>query len=49
MILAAIEIVEWLAATFGSSNEDVEVALWVSLLAGMLFATIHFVTMMVTR
>ncbi len=24
-------------------------ALWVSLLAGMLFATIHFITMMVTK
>jgi hypothetical protein len=49
MILAAIEFVEWLASTFGSTTEEVEVALWVSLLAGMLFATIHFITMMVTK
>lgn len=49
MILAAIQVVEWLAATFNSTTDDVELALWVSLLAGMLFATIHFITMMVTR
>lgn len=49
MTLAAIELVEWLAATFNSTTEAVELALWVSLLAGMLFATIHFITMMVTR
>ena len=49
MTLAAIQLVEWLASTFGSTTEEVEVALWVSLLAGMLFATIHFITMMVTR
>ena len=49
MILAAIEFVEWLASTFGSTTEEVEVALWVSLLAGMLFAPIHFITMMVTK
>lgn len=49
MTLAAIEFVEWLASTFGSTTEEVEVALWVSLLAGMLFATIHFITMMVTK
>jgi hypothetical protein len=49
MILAAIELVEWLAATFDSTTESVELAFWVSLLAGILFATIHFLTMMVTR
>lgn len=49
MTLAAIQLVEWLASTFGATTEEVELALWVSLLAGMLFATIHFITMMVTR
>jgi hypothetical protein len=49
MTLAAIEFVEWLASTFGSTTEEVGDALWVSLLAGMLFVTIHFITMMVTK
>jgi hypothetical protein len=47
--LAAIESVEWLASSFDTSTENVELALWVMLLAGLLFATVHFVTMMVTK
>ncbi|MDA1163732.1 MAG: hypothetical protein O3B13_11575 [Planctomycetota bacterium] len=49
MMLAAIEFVEWLASTFDTTTEAVALALWVSLLAGLLFVTIHFLTMMVTR
>lgn len=49
MTLAAIEFVEWLASSFDTSTERVAVALWVALLAGLLFATVHFVSMMATK
>lgn len=49
MILAAAEGVVWLAETFDTSIDNVELTLWVSLLACLLFLTIHFITMMVTR
>jgi hypothetical protein len=49
MPLAAIESVEWMAKSFDTSTENIELALWVMLLAGLLFATVHFITMMVTK
>lgn len=49
MTLAAIEFVEWLASAFETSTGNVELALWVLLLAGLLFATVHFISMMVTK
>jgi len=49
MTLAAIELVKWLASTFETSTDNVEQTLWLSLLAGLLAATIQFITMMVTR
>ena len=48
-MLAAIPLVEWLAETCGTSVANVELALWASLLSGLLFATANFVLMMVTR
>ncbi len=48
-MLAAIPFVEWLAETCDTSVRNVELALWASLLAGLLFATANFILMMVTR
>ena len=48
MILAAIPFVEWLATQTGTTSDDVELGLWISLLAGLLYATVQFITMMVT-
>ena len=49
MTLAAIQFVEWLASMCDTSTPNIEVALKVSLLAGLLIASIHFVTMIFTR
>lgn len=48
-MLAAIPLVEWLADTCDTSIRNVELALWASLLSGLLFATANFILMMVTR
>ncbi|MFP6762759.1 MAG: hypothetical protein VB858_04050, partial [Planctomycetaceae bacterium] len=49
MILAAIPFVEWFATQTGTTGDNVELGLWISLLAGLLFVTVQFITMMVTR
>ena len=49
MTLAAIPTIEWLATQLETSTSNVETGLWVALMAGMLFATVHFIIMMVTR
>ena len=49
MTLASIPLVEWFATQIETSTDNVELGLWVSVLAGLLFATVQFITMMVTR
>lgn len=49
MTLAALQFVEWLASSFDTSTNNVELALKVSLMVGLLAATVHFITMMATK
>lgn len=49
MTLAALQFVEWLASTCDTNTHNIELALKVSLMAGLLVASVHFVTMMSTR
>ena len=49
MLLASLELINWLAIVCETTSDNVKLWLWVALLAGMLAATIQFVLMMVTR
>ena len=49
MTLAAIPTIEWLATQLETSTNTVKTGLWVALMAGMLFATVHFIIMMVRQ
>lgn len=48
-LLAVHDFTAWLADKLEVPDENVANALWVSLLSLLMFATIHFITMMVTR
>ncbi len=49
MTPATIEVVEWIAALFDAESASVERVLWYALVVGLVFASIHLVTMFVTR
>lgn len=49
MLIGLIDIVQWLAGVFEAPVETIERSLWGGLLAGLVFASIHLVTMFMTR
>lgn len=49
MTVAAIDFVEWLAAWADRPPEFIQRVLWSALLVGLAFASIHLLTMLITR
>ena len=49
MSFATVDFVQWLADTMGQPPVYVERILWTALLIGLIFASIHLLTMLVTR
>ena len=49
MVLAAHNLVEWLAGRTNLPKGSVEQIVWVVLLGGLVFASVHLITMLITR